>query len=262
MSSSVSSSPRMIIHVPHASTLIPAETRDQFILTDSELQMELDRLTDHFTDQLFAIDHPDVMTLQFPVSRFVVDPERFSNDNEEPMAARGQGVVYQKTTDGKPLRRALTAAERESLLAQWYRPHHAKLEQLTASALATHNQVLILDVHSFPDNALPVDMEQSPDRPYICIGTDEYHTPESLIDTMRTHFTKKYEVEINRPYAGSLVPLSSYRKDPRVSSIMIEVNRKLYLTLGIGMIQMAENIETLRHTLQGSIELGLTWIST
>jgi len=38
-----------------------------------------------------------------------------------------------------------------------------------------------------------------------------------------------YTLEINQPYAGSIVPMAFYHKDRRVVSIMIEVNRKLYM---------------------------------
>jgi N-formylglutamate amidohydrolase len=38
-----------------------------------------------------------------------------------------------------------------------------------------------------------------------------------------------YTVLVDRPYAGTLVPRDFYRSDPRVHSIMIEVNRALYM---------------------------------
>jgi N-formylglutamate amidohydrolase len=40
--------------------------------------------------------------------------------------------------------------------------------------------------------------------------------------------SKGYEVAINSPYSGTIVPLKHYYKEPRVSSVMIEVNRRLY----------------------------------
>ena len=46
--------PRVLVHVPHSSIEIPIDIRDQFLLNDAELSLELDRLTDHYTDQLFA----------------------------------------------------------------------------------------------------------------------------------------------------------------------------------------------------------------
>jgi hypothetical protein len=41
-------------------------------------------------------------------------------------------------------------------------------------------------------------------------------------------------VLVDAPFAGALVPLVSFRKDRRVLSVMIEVNRRLYMVL-IGM---------------------------
>jgi len=38
-----------------------------------------------------------------------------------------------------------------------------------------------------------------------------------------------YIVAINKPYSGTLVPLRYYERDSRVASVMIEVNRKLYM---------------------------------
>jgi N-formylglutamate deformylase len=38
-----------------------------------------------------------------------------------------------------------------------------------------------------------------------------------------------YSVAVDIPFAGALVPLSAYGKDRRVSSVMIEVNRRLYM---------------------------------
>ncbi len=61
----------------------------------------------------------------FPVSRLVVDPERFEKDDEEPMAARGMGVVYELTSHGQPLRvfpSSSAAEERGKLLERFYRP--------------------------------------------------------------------------------------------------------------------------------------------
>ena len=38
-----------------------------------------------------------------------------------------------------------------------------------------------------------------------------------------------FSVRDNRPFAGTIVPLRFYGKDARVWSVMIEVNRGLYL---------------------------------
>ncbi len=142
-----------------------------------ELEVELDWLTDHYPDEMFDLRGPEFATVQFPISRFVVDPDRFKEDAKKPMAKRGQGVIHTRTTDGRQLRNPLTAAEREALLERIHRPHHTKLKQLVEEALAARGRALIIDGHSFPNRPLPVDKDQNPSPPDICIGTDKFHAP-------------------------------------------------------------------------------------
>ena len=222
--------PWAVIHLPHASREIPVDLRSTFLLDDEALERELDRMTDHCTDELFAATNPAVATVRFPVSRFVVDPERFEDDADEPMAQRGQGVIYTLTSGGHSLRHPPAPNEREALLNRFYRPHHARLTALVSRALEAHGKALIIDGHSFPDVPLPMERDQRAGRPDICIGTDSLHTPaplvEALVDTCRV---LGWTVRINAPYAGTIVPRSFFRQEPRVQSVLIEVNRRLYL---------------------------------
>jgi N-formylglutamate deformylase len=95
----------IIFHIPHASTHIPPELRPSLIISDAELRVELLMMTDLHTDAIFgaAVKDGDAV-IKFPVSRLVIDPERFVDDSEEPMSAQGMGVVYTKRHDGTALR--------------------------------------------------------------------------------------------------------------------------------------------------------------
>ena len=44
-----------------------------------------------------------------------------------------------------------------------------------------------------------------------------------------------YSVAVNEPYAGTLVPSDYYRSDSNVQSVMIEVNRALYMDESTGV---------------------------
>ena len=68
------------------------------------LKKELVIMTDAYTDELF--DVVGAHTNIFPVSRLVLDPERFLDDNQEIMAALGMGVIYTRTSSGQRLRYA------------------------------------------------------------------------------------------------------------------------------------------------------------
>ena len=218
----------MILHIPHASRHIPEVLRSQFVLGDHALEEEVALVTDAFTDELF--DCPDACRVVCPVSRLVVDVERFSHDPDEPMSRVGQGMIYTKTCLGEPLRRTLSEEERCLLKSACYVPHHEQLRRAVLEELLSRGKALIVDCHSFPGRPLPCDVCQDENRPDFCIGTDAFHTPPGLLrateSAIRSH---GYSVGINSPYSGSLVPAATYRRNPNVWSVMIEVNRKLYM---------------------------------
>ena len=209
----------VILHVPHSSTFVPNDC--QFLISASSLAMEIEKLTDHYTHKLF--DYDGASKLVFPVSRLVVDPERFIDD---PMESVGMGVVYTHTTDGDPLR-AISETDRLRLIDTYYYPHHNKLTHMVDDCLKQHGQCLIIDCHSFPAQPLPYEADKN--RPDICIGTDSYHTSTELKDCLLKVFEAfGYRVAIDSPFSGSIVPLKHYHLDRRVYSVMIEVNRSLY----------------------------------
>src|SRR5438874_6704243 len=145
----------VVVHIPHSSTVIPDDVRETFVLGDAALERKLLRLTDRYTDELFRLDPMLATSVVFGVSRLVVDPERFTDDALEPMAAKGMGAVYTATTDGAPLRGPLDASERAELLGRFYEPHHAALEAAADAALTATGGCLLVDCHSFPDDPLP-----------------------------------------------------------------------------------------------------------
>lgn len=221
---------RVLVHVPHSSRVVPSDVAADLLITPAELERELLVMTDRYTDELFALPPDAATTVTFPVSRLVVDPERFTDDDREPMAQKGMGVVYTRTSDGRPLRRAPSPDEHARLVARFYEPHHAALTSAVAAALEAHASCLVLDAHSFPARPLPYEDDQTSDRPEICIGTDAHHTPPWLRDGVVAAFERAgFRVAVDRPFAGALVPMAYYARDSRVNAIMVEVNRGLYM---------------------------------
>jgi N-formylglutamate amidohydrolase len=219
-----------VVHIPHASLIVPSDIAGGLLVTPAELQHELLVMTDRYTDELFALPSCLATTVAFPVSRLVVDPERFTDNDSEPMARKGMGVVYERTAAGHPLRRPLSAEHRRHLLARFYEPHHGELTAAVEAALATRGTCLLIDGHSFPTRPLPYEDDQDTDRPDVCIGTDGNHTP-AWLRGIAVHVFEEvgWRVAVDRPFAGVLVPMRYYRKDLRVSAVMIEVRRGLYM---------------------------------
>ena len=87
-----------------------------------------------------------------------------------------------------------------------------------------------IDCHSFPTLPLPYELDQRRDRPDVCIGTDEFHTPPTLSDPTRAALEEEgFRVELNRPFSGTIVPLEYYGNNEQVRSIMVEIRRGLYM---------------------------------
>src|ERR1700722_20212444 len=108
--------PPPLPHHPPASLLIPTDLAADFLLTPEQLDHELLAMTDRYTDELFALPSTLATTVAFPVSRVVVAPARFTDDEREPMAQKGMGVIYTRTSSGRPLRRSPSTAQRRHLL--------------------------------------------------------------------------------------------------------------------------------------------------
>jgi len=209
-------------------------------------------MTDHYTNKLFDVPGLSGTRVVFPVSRLVLDPERFADDAREPMAAKGMGVVYEKTADLEPLRKKPSSEERKALIDRYYHPHHQRLAWAVEQALPLFGCSLIIDCHSFPSVPLPYEDDQDPDQPEICIGTDSFHTPGRLAAEAAAIFEGAgFRVALNRPFSGTLVPMKYYRREPAVSSIMIELNRGLYMDEKAGV--PLPQFEILRQRLAGCL---------
>ena len=176
--------------------------RPELLLSDQDLALEVLRMTDQLTDELVTTALSTAQRVCFPVSRLVLDPERFPIDSDEPMSWVGMGVIYERTSYGALLRLPPTPAVRQRRLETYYAPHHAALEASVASALERHGWCAILDIHSFPSRPLPYELDQASDRPDICIGTDEFHTPAPLADEFVRRFSaESLAVARNRPFS-------------------------------------------------------------
>ncbi len=210
----------VVVHIPHASQLVPLECRAALLVDDAALSCELLYMSDAFTDELFTIK--GTTPVRFPVSRLIVDSERFADDALEPMSSRGMGVIYTRRAHGQALRNEPSEVERRQLLDRWYQPHHELLTHAVSIALAEHGRCLVLDAHSFPSKPLPDELDQATDRPEICLGSDAYHTPASLLELAVATFNRLgFSVDVDRPFSCALVPLAHYQRDRRVSALMV-----------------------------------------
>jgi N-formylglutamate deformylase len=216
---------KLILNIPHSSTILPF--KEGYCVSDEILNQEILKLTDWYTDDLF--ENEIDCSIKAAFSRIFCDTERFSEDNEEVMAQFGMGVLYEKTDNGKLLRK-ITPELRTRILNEFYWKHHNELAEAVRSQLKKFDVATIVDCHSFPQIPINRALDKSNFRPDFNIGTDAYHTPQKLIDASVKYFESKgLSLGVDQPYSGSIVPMEYYQKNNKVQSIMLEINRKLYL---------------------------------
>lgn len=220
---------RLLLHIPHSSLYIPESAKTDYFVNIDELQRLNLEMTDLYTEQLFS--HPQADILVFPFSRLYCDVEKFADDNLEVMSKYGMGFFYTKTLNQTPLR-SEDPILKEKILNEVYIPHHSRLDEFVRSFLGTNEELLILDCHSFSD-AMVQTLFQKNGNPDICLGFDEEFVDKNVIEWIRGRFeTEGYSVAYNYPYSGSIVPnvvLNQHTKYSGVKSVMIELNKRIYL---------------------------------
>lgn len=221
----------VLLHVPHSSTRIPDGVRAAIVLDDDALAVELLRMTDAHTDRIAltaaAAVSPRPWVFVNRMSRLVVDPERFPDGREE-MLAVGMGAVYTRTSDGDLLRQPDLPAETR-LVSTYFEPYAAAMTNLVGGRLAATGRALIVDVHSYPTNALAYELHAGFRRPALCIGQDPFHTTHFLVEAARQAFDSVGDSVVNEPFAGAYVPTRWHVLDRRVSAIMLEIRRDAYM---------------------------------
>ena len=221
---------RVVIHVPHSSTFIPAKLIPEFLLTPPQLAIEAQLMADIHTDKLALAVYEQAAKKPWlfinRTSRLVVDPERFPDDTEV-MNKVGMGVVYTKTSDQKPLRGA-NEAKRLELVSQYFEPYSRALEQLVDEIFTRHGSATIIDLHSYAVEPLGYEINKHGPRPNICLGVDEFHTLAELASLAHECFADLGTVGVNSPFAGTYVPLKFYGTEPKVQSIMLEIRKDTY----------------------------------
>ncbi|UUU20808.1 N-formylglutamate amidohydrolase [Streptomyces sp. DSM 40750] len=256
----------VLLHVPHSSRAIPAAVRHGIVLDDAALEGELDHITDAHTDRIAeaAADRSAMRPWRFvnQLSRLVIDPERFPDEREE-MLAVGMGAVYTRTTHREVLRPsgrdglaldglALDGlpADGQPLIDGYFHPYTTAMTAAVTDRLDAVGRAVVIDVHSYPSEPLPYELHGDGPRPPVCLGSDPFHTPPDLLAAAEAAFTGFGGTGVNSPFGGTYVPLKYYGHDPRVTALMVEIRRDVYMAepggpAGPGLRQLADALARL-----------------
>ena len=243
----------LIIHVPHSSRFIPAEIRAEILLSDGELEAELDSMTDSLTAELVLHATANIANPANPptlfinkFSRFVIDPERFP-DEREVMNKVGMGAVYLKSSTGGQLREP--DFDGSQLIADYFDPYAKAFTDLVGSKLRELGEVTIIDFHSYRVEQHVNAVNHGQQRPPVCIGTDEFHTPPELL--MQGNRFRLFKGPANKEYWSLFNPLD-YTGNPEIM---------LWKKFDVGL-QIVNNVSRMLSGGGGNIGLSKTLVDS
>lgn len=236
-----------LIHLPHAGTHIPEKYHHDYYLSKEELQNNIFQYADLYTDELFSQMYQKFGGVKSDYSRLLFDPERFFDDEMEAMQKKYKlGWFYENAIlEKKPLR----STESKEELSKLFHAHHKELNAKTQAKLDLHSKCTVIDCHSFSNERYWFH-DASIQLPDICIGFEEMHKDPELIERILEEF-KEFDIGINKPYQGSLVPSDYYQKNTNVKSVMIEINKNIYLEKD--NVTKSKNFTTIQEKLNNLI---------
>lgn len=223
-----------IIHIPHSSIDIPLYGAyiDTGVL-DGIMQVT----TDWYAEDIFKVDGVDTVVCDW--SRIFCDVERFELDE---LNSSGHGFYYTKDLNGKVFREEW---ERDVVLKDYYIPYHKKLTELAQQKEKESGFCFLYDCHTF-SNKVPFSPHKK-NLPEICIGVNNNDTL-GLQKTLDNFFSNDFNVKVNYPYSGALVP----KDTTKTKSIMIEINQDLYME---GEWVLQNKVEELNKKINEMFEL-------
>ena len=218
---------KVLLHIPHTSLRLPKCFYKGLLISKFNLQKYNLKMSDVGVDYLF--NHIKAVRVTAKYSRLFCDVEKFKDDNIEFMSKYGQGVVYTHIYDQILFHQH--DDKYKNKVFKYYDRHHKKLNRISKRLLSKNNKLLILDIHSYSDEL--ANKHHNAPFPDICIGIEKDYYDEEILNKIINKIEELgYTYRINYPYVGSIIPnaiFNNVKYKNRVVSIMLEINKRIYL---------------------------------
>lgn len=149
-----------------------------------------------------------------------------------PRVASGLGVIPRVVSNGRAIYRGkMTRFEAEHRIATYWKPYHDMLQTLLDEAYNRHGQVVLVDCHSMPHEALDGIARNGMTRPDVVLG-DRFGAAAGgeVVDRIESAFASAgFTVTRNAPFAGAYVAQAYGRPQRGQHAVQIEIDRALYM---------------------------------
>jgi len=210
----------------------------------------LDRRTirsseDAFVDRLFDMA-PDVgmPLLAARVPRAFIDLNRAPDELDpgvvegvhraphNPRVSSGLGVIPRVVAGGRAIYAGkLPLAEAEDRIRRCWHPYHEALRDLVEETRSAFGEVLLVDCHSMPHEAIEHHARPGHVRPDVVLG-DRFGAAagREMIERVEAAFAGAgLRVARNAPFAGAYIAQTYGRPSRRMHVVQVEIDRSLYM---------------------------------
>ena len=213
---------KYIIHIPHAALKIPEVFKKRLLVDNNYFAKENLLLCDYSVDLFVPKNFSNVV--RFKYSRMFCDVERYLDNTLEEMSKYGMGAIYEKDSNGQEFIK-LDSNYKKYVINYYYLKHHQQLDNMVGQVLQKYKDCFIIDLHSYSDEFV-FKMFNKIANPDICLGINNNYDSNLLSLTIKHFKNHGYSVKVNYPYSGSIIS----NKYPKVKSLMIEINKRIYTT--------------------------------
>ena len=173
--------------------------------------------------------------VDFNRSQDELDPALIEGIDRAPLSPRlaaGLGVVPRVVSNGRAIyREKLSRAEAEMRLATAWRPYHGALHGLMSDTSARFGEVILIDMHSMPTEAIDAGTRGRAPRPQVVLG-DRFGAAagDAVVARIEAAFRRAgLRVARNTPFAGAFVAEHYGRPLQGWHVVQVELDRGLYM---------------------------------
>ena len=231
----------MIFASPHSGRNYPAEFLAQAVLDRRSIRSS----EDAFVDELFDMaPQMGAALLAARAPRAYIDLNRAADELDpavieglarvphNPRISSGLGVIPRVVAGGRAIYRGkLSLADAEVRLKRFWHPYHQALAALIEEVRGEYGQVVLIDCHSMPHEAIEAHTRPGHPRPEVVLG-DRYGATagREVMERVEAAFSAAgLRVGRNAPFAGAYVAQAYGRPSRGVHVVQVEIDRALYM---------------------------------
>lgn len=149
-----------------------------------------------------------------------------------PRISSGLGVIPRVVAGGRAIYRGkIPLVEAEARIARYWHPYHAALRDLIRATRAHFGEVVVIDCHSMPHEAIETHARLGQPRPDVVLG-DRFGAAASADVMARVEAAFQaagLRVARNAPFAGAYIAQAYGRPTVMQHVVQVEIDRSLYM---------------------------------